>query len=424
MAVQLSGIIHEGEFTSAVYYPGTVFPYAVHIPACCTGRQDNALMVTHDGLNAEKALAAEQLAEAGEAPPCITVGVKPGRIGERNLRMNVYDMFTDRYPNFIVDELIPHLTAAYGLRISPSPDMHLTCGGSSGGISAWNMAWQRNDYFRRVYMSSPSFLAMGNGDEILALIRKCEPKPIRVFTEFSEHEPDDYFGSSFCAADAAERALRFAGYAMASRFYPGEGHCSRHRSVESSLEQLRFLWAEKTVTVGQPSPRVAAVLPPDSRWEPAESFPLKQAAEIYRTQFPDCLPPVFSSNRERIYIAAPHKGCIYTAYLDENGQPGGTYVHAVLHRLTDFARPGAYAICVDSTDRLYAATEVGIQAVRSNGNVDVILQNPTAAPVEQLEIGHDGCLYAKAGGAIYRRPLRDRQRADGTTAPCCVSYYD
>ena len=121
-----------------------------------------------------------------------------------------YDMFTRDYPDFVVDEFLPYLIETYNLHISPSPDMHMTSGGSSGGISAWNIAWYRTDSFRRVYMSSPSFLSMGNGREIPALIRKVETKPIRVWTEFSENEPDEYFGSSYCAADDAERALRFA----------------------------------------------------------------------------------------------------------------------------------------------------------------------------------------------------------------------
>lgn len=74
--------------------------------------------------------------------------------------------------------------------------MHLVSGGSSGGICAWNFAWHRNDYFHRVYASSPTFSALGNGEDIPFLIRKYESKPIRVFTDYSEREPDEYFGSS------------------------------------------------------------------------------------------------------------------------------------------------------------------------------------------------------------------------------------
>jgi gluconolactonase len=55
-------------------------------------------------------------------------------------------------------------------------------GGSSGGITAFNTAWQRPEAFSRVYCASGSFVAFRGGHEFPTLVRKFEAKrPIRTF---------------------------------------------------------------------------------------------------------------------------------------------------------------------------------------------------------------------------------------------------
>ena len=73
------------------------------------------------------------------------------------------------------------------------------------------------------------------------LIRKFEPKPIRVFTDYSKNEPDDYFGSSFVGAQNFERALRFSGYEFKCEYHPGEGHCSRNEDYHYAVYRMLYL---------------------------------------------------------------------------------------------------------------------------------------------------------------------------------------
>ena len=276
MGYNFDGTFHEGELRSETY-KNAIFRYRVFVPACPAEDFDYALSVNHDGLVEAEAYALQTLAKSGAAPYTVCVGVYPAHLPSptedghtRYLRMNTYDVLSEKYPSFIIDELIPYLAEKYDLRLSQSPDMHMVTGGSSGGISAWNMAWHRNDYFRRVYMSSPSFLSMGRGDEYLNLIRKCETKPIRVFVDYSENEPDSYFGSSFCVAEESIRALRYAGYDMMCDYHPGEGHCSRLWQYESALMRMSFLWKDwqsEPVTVKAHSERVARLIDTDSLWE-------------------------------------------------------------------------------------------------------------------------------------------------------------
>lgn len=464
MQEQLTGIIHEGDFKSEKY-KNAVFHYFVHIPEGAKGKTDLGLLVNHDGLNTKEAYALEQLAKTGEAPWCITVGIVAGDLFPtiedghyRNLRMSTYDVFSADYPDFVVEELLPYVIQKYDLKISPSADMHLVSGGSSGGVSSWNVAWHREDYFKRVYMSSPSFLSMGKGDEMISLIRKFETKAIRVVTEYSEHEPNDYFGSSFCVADAAERALKFAGYDVKSAYYPGESHCSRNQDVDSAIERMKFLWANwktEPITVKKLSPRMEQVITLDSKWsESSDAFPEKTAAistgkftakgeyiaeetkvvfvdengnrSVVADSFEQITSLAISSDKWRLYIGDKKRGCVYAATIEKDGSLSGVYLHGTLHLRTDFKHPGAFDLCVDQDDRVYVATEIGIQTIRSYGLIDVILSNPTKQTPEKIAIGNDGYLYVNVSRKVYRRKLNEKKPTQYETAiqPKYASYYD
>lgn len=453
--LKLSGTLWEGDYTAQRFYENAVFHYALYVPEICKDQKDCALLVSHDGLNRAEALAMEQLAETREMPPCVELGIVSATLPatleggkDRAFRMVNYDIFGPEYPDFVVEELIPWVVEKYQLSLSDSPDMHMVSGGSSGGISAWNMAWYRTDYFHRVYMSSPSFLAMGRGRELPALIRKCETKPIRVFTEYSENEPDEYFGSSFCAADDAERALRFAGYEMEHRFYPGEDHCSRCHSPENALERMRFLWKDwetEPVKVKRLSPRAEQVISLEYPWEETtEAFPEKTSAGDYIAEGEDIYflsedgqkqktaerlgnitALAISSDGWRLYSAASDRGCVYAMSICPDGSLAGRYIQGTLHMESDFVCPGAFDLCVDANDRIFAATEMGIQCIRSFGLIDVILPLPGNAVPKRIAFGGENMtwLYADCGGKIFRRKMKTPGKI-GFSEPQYVSYYD
>lgn len=57
------------------------------------------------------------------------------------MRMNHYDLFAPEYLNFLVGEFLPYIEKQYFVRISTSADLHAVSGGSSGGVSVWNIVW-------------------------------------------------------------------------------------------------------------------------------------------------------------------------------------------------------------------------------------------------------------------------------------------
>jgi len=452
----------EGIFKSSAVKPSSEAAYKIFVPNAEEG-VEYGLVFSHDGFNIQAAEAMQKLYERGDAPPCVFVGVRPSNLMatldggfDRWMRQNDYDIFDSAYPEFIVDELIPYVTEAHGLKISASPDMHLVLGGSSGGISSFNMAWFKPDYFHRVYMSSPSFLSMNNGREIPALIRKCETLPLRIWVEYSENEPDDYFGSSYAAAIDSIRALKFAGYDMDTEYFAGEGHCSRYHNTDAFEKALGFLWKNwqtEPVKAPRSSKRFEAIFPVGTAWERLENTESGShkrvkctvlggdyaidGKEIYFERngerkavasFEKELSAIsVSSDGWRLYAASADLPCIYAHNITSDGSLSGRYIHAALHRNTDFVFAGAFDICVGAHDRVYAATELGVQCVRPFGLVDAISPLPRREIPQKIKIstvGDNKKLVAFVNGGAYARTIREADGDVPDTAPFPKEYYD
>lgn len=412
----------EGHIIGQNYKPGLHFDFKIAVPVC--EAEEFALLVEHDGLNGANVNALLRLADEGAAPYCICVGVAPGYLSmsdgsRRDMRMNSYDLFDREYGDFLVYELLPYITETYSLRISPSPEMHLISGGSSGGISAFAAAWFHPDDFRKVYMSSPSFLAMGRGNEIPYLIRKYETKPLRIYEEYSENEPNDYFGWSRAIDEEARAALVFAGYDFCCEYFPGEGHCSRYGDENEAYRRMRWLFGAASASGN--SPRVAQVIPEDSRWEKCDAFPASPVQET--TALDDRFDTVVKSNDGLAwYCANRHEDIVYMFPVDAAGADVRGLLHAALHTIPRYEPKGVIDMAVDRADRLFVLTAIGIQCVRSYGLIDVIFALPDASVPLAVAIGD--ALYVKTEQGIYRRALCDISLTESEARRRFVSYYD
>lgn len=410
--------IHEGNYTGRRYKPGSVFHYTIGIPDVSG---ECALLIGHDGYNNAEANALAKLYDENVAPPCVQIGIDPGFLPfengqSRNMRLDDYDLFDSEYGDLIVYELIPALTELYGLNISSDPDMHMLSGGSSGGISSFVIAWFHSDYFRRVYMSSPSFLAMCRGNEIPYLIRKYETKPLKIYEEYSEYEPNDYFGSSYCVALEAKMSFEYAGYDFACRYFPGESHCSRRCDENEAYNRLKWIWegySEKPITAPRNSPRVDEVIPFGSVWTKTDSFP-KDSPTL----------EIISSDFNMLYRGDINLDEIRKYPLDSGHNPENKkYCHACLHTLPGIEPKGAVDMALDCADRLYVLTSVGIQCVRSYGLIDVILSLPEGEKPEMTAIAGNE-IFLKTDMNIWKRSICSEGRKDYPTPAKYTSYYD
>lgn len=417
----------EGSLVGKNYKPGIEFRFCLAIP--CVDAESYALLIEHDGQNDANVNSMIKLADEGKAPYCVSVGVFPGTLlmsdgTQRGMRMNSYDLFDREYGDFLVYELIPYIEKTYDINFSKSPDMHFVSGGSSGGISAFVIAWFHSDYFHRVYMSSPSFLAMGRGNEIPYLIRKFETKPIRVYEEYSENEPNDYFGWSKSIDEEAREALIFANYDFKYKFFENEGHCSKYKDENEAYERNKWIWHDwqkNGIATQNNSARVDKIIPFGSKWENCTNFPEieKETSTILSQAYKNV---VLSNDGQVWYAANENDDIVYMYVNNTDALLDKRILHTTLHTIPRQCRKGVIDMSVDKTDRLFILTEIGIQCVRSFGLIDAILELPDSS--KPLKIAITDALYVQTENEVYKRALREERVTIGSEKRKQISYYD
>ncbi|MFE2351632.1 alpha/beta hydrolase [Kitasatospora cineracea] len=186
-----SGSTVEFSWDRSTVYPGTTRRFWVHVPAAYDPSEPASLMVFQDGwlyLDPEGEVRAatvlDNLAHRGEIPLTIGVFVDPGVFegAEQPKNRNAeYDAFDGRYADFLLTEILPHVTRHYA--VSEDPDRRGICGGSSGGNCAFTAAWMRPDSFRQVICLLSSFTQMPGGNPYPELIPTAARKPLRIFMQ-------------------------------------------------------------------------------------------------------------------------------------------------------------------------------------------------------------------------------------------------
>ncbi len=220
-------------------------------PAC--------LLVKLDGLGAFEGTVLDNLIARQEVPVIIGVGIVPGTVWKdpagtprraafRFNRSYEFDSLNDHFPDYVLNELLPavqKLKTRDGrpIRLSTSGNDHAVTGGSTGGIGSFTLAWRRPDQFTRVYSVIGTFVSMRGGHEYPALIRKTEPRPMRIFLEDGSTDAwNPLFGSWYDANLNMESALRFAGYDLAHA-WGTHGHDGRPGQVIFP-DVMRWLWRD------------------------------------------------------------------------------------------------------------------------------------------------------------------------------------
>lgn len=248
------GEVTKHEWKSKVF-DGTTRDYWVYVPKQYDEKQPAAVMVFQDGewYQNEKGdyrvpTVFDNLIHKGEMPVTIGVFINPGVFADKmeggkpkSNRSFEYDTLSDQYARFLLDEMLPEVGKKY--RLTEDPDQRAICGISSGGICAWTVAWERPDAFRKVLSHVGSFTNIRGGHVYHALIRKTEPKPIRVFLQDGSADLDNAHGNWFLANQEMAAALKFAKYDYKAEFGEG-GHNGIHGGAILP-DSLRWLWRSK-----------------------------------------------------------------------------------------------------------------------------------------------------------------------------------
>ncbi len=272
------GDLQSFTFADSKIFPGTSRTVTVCIPKQYDGKTPACLWVCQDGVQYKAPEVFDKLIESKEMPITIGVFVTPGVVPAANKdalprfnRSFEYDGLGDAYARFLIDELLPaveKLKTADGRAIvlSKNPDDRAIAGASSGAIAAFTVAWERPDSFRRVFSAIGTYVGLRGGNVYPTLIRKVEPKPLRVFLEDGEADNNSFGGDWWMANQEMQRALKFAGYEQ--NFNWGKGGHSGAHATEIFPEAMKWLWKDhgKPIKAGLGSDRMQAVLKPGESW--------------------------------------------------------------------------------------------------------------------------------------------------------------
>lgn len=268
-------------FATSRIFPGTTRDVTVYVPRQYDPAKPACVFIDQDGVQFKAPIVFDNLIARGELPVIIGVFVSPGVVKaadpavaqDRYNRSFEYDGLGDAYARFVIDELLPDVekrTTADGrpIRLSHSGNDRAIAGTSSGAIAAFTAAWERPEAFSRVLSGIGTYVGLRGGNNYPTLIRKTEPKPIRVFLQDGSSDQNIYGGDWWMANQEMERALTFAGYEV-NHVWGTDGH-SGNQLTSVFPDAIRWLWKDwpKPVKAGALNDeRLGKILIPGEDWQ-------------------------------------------------------------------------------------------------------------------------------------------------------------
>ena len=396
----------QGTIADSKIYPGTENAFEVYVPAQYDPAKPACLLLKLDGFGAYVGTVLDNLIAKHAVPVMIGVGIASGTIWKdpagtpkraavRFNRSYEFDSLNDHFPDFVLNELLPAVQKlkthdGRPIRLSSDGNDHAVTGGSTGGIGSFTLAWRRPDQFTRVYSVIGTFVAMRGGNEYPALIRKTDPKPIRIFLEDGSTDAwNPLFGSWYDANLNMESALTFAGYDVAHA-WGAHGHDGRPGQVILP-DVMRWLWRDYPAPVesgvSQNSTLQEITLPGESWRKIPQSF--RGAAGLAADVKGD------------VYLSDSLAATIYRI--------GGDGKAAVFLRQTGGGIAGQ-AFGPDGTLYGVVPNEKKIVAVSPQGHSRTVAEGIAA---HGIVVTHDGTIYVSEPGAHSDMPSRVWQIRSG-----------
>ncbi len=233
-------------------YPGTERNYWVYVPKQYNSSKPACTIIVQDGLSRATGWKLPSILDSlialKEIPVIIGIFIDHGKvpsIGNDNYprynRSLEYDGMGDKYARFLLEEMLPEVSKSYNL--SNDPNDRSIAGASSGAICAFNAAWERPDEFRRVLSTIGTYVGLRGADEVATLIRKTEPKPLRIFLQDGTKDLNIYAGDWWMANQDMLSALTWNGYEVNYAWGEGGGHDSKH-TITILANALKWLWKD------------------------------------------------------------------------------------------------------------------------------------------------------------------------------------
>ena len=275
------GTVTKATWSNSKIFPGTTREYWTYVPAQYKASEPAAVMIFQDGGGMisptgrfRVPVVLDNLIAKGELPVMIGIFINPGVMPAANANAEArynrsfeYDALGDRYARFLLEEILPEV--GKGLNLSKDPNQYGLMGSSSGAIAAFNAAWERPDKFRRVMSFIGTFVNIRGGQEFPTLVRKMEPKPLRVFLQDGKRDNNIYAGSWYVANQDMASAFEWAGYDYT--FVVGEEQHNANHGSAILPDAMRWLWREPNKPITnrmRPGDRqFSRMIVGDSQWE-------------------------------------------------------------------------------------------------------------------------------------------------------------
>jgi enterochelin esterase-like enzyme len=237
-------------------YDGMTSNYWVYASPGVDPNVPAALMVWQDGQgligeysNLRLFTVTENLIAQKLMPPIVHVMIQPGTSGTgQAMRAIEYDTVSDRYPRFLMEEVLPEVEKTYKLR--PDAYSRAIAGESSGGICAFNAAWVMPDKFARVHSAVGSFTSIQwrpqdkveGGNVYPFKVRKEQKRNIRVWMSDGNDDLENNHGSWPMQNIQMANSLKLRDYDFHFRF-----GTAAHGGAQAALdlpESLAWLWRD------------------------------------------------------------------------------------------------------------------------------------------------------------------------------------
>ena len=295
MEESLRGEVLKLTLNDSHIYPGAEREILVYVPQQYTGDVPACLLVCMDGILYDATTVMDNLIASGEMPVTIGVFVNPGVVydegGEvvRYNRCKEFDSTDDLFVQFLEQEVLAKVEGMQTLSgktimLSNDANDRAITGASSGGIAAFTAAWNRPDLFSRVYTTVGTFVAMRGGHEYPAIVRKTEPKPLRIYMQDGWYDVwNPIFGEWFEYNLLMESAFNFAGYELFHHWNRGN-HSIKYGTL-AFPDAMRWLWKGYPAKVQKGwsnNGMLQDILDPATDWQEIP-LPIDIESELYAT---------------------------------------------------------------------------------------------------------------------------------------------
>lgn len=459
------GKVFSFEMNDSKVFPGSKRKILVYVPAQYDGKKPACVYVGLDHLGFHVPIVFDNLIHKGEMPVTIGIGIGAGSVpsptANENPRFNrswEFDGLSDSLCRFLLEEVFPEVEkrtehGGPAIRLSKDPNDRSCAGGSTGGIGAFTLAWERPDQFRRVFSAIGTFVCMRGGDRYPVLVRKTEPKPIRIFLQDGHHDQwlgGPEVGDWWIGNVALQRALEFSGYDVRHEW--GTGPHSGKQAHAIFPDVMRWLWKDwPQPIVARPEKSLNVfhkqVVDPNESWTPVEG----DEAEIAKKLF-DENKNQFKTPQGNVYRTDTEKGTILFKNFDGEESvvaegltapsgvalmPDGNWL-AVVESRTHWGRSyrvkqdgslefgqrfywfhvpdtaedlGDGACCFDKDGRFYVATRLGVAVLDRNGRSRLILPVMDENGYGEVtgitfSAENPSVLYIMSDGKVYKRKMK------------------